>query len=92
MDVSERHKVGIIDEGSNSKDKMIKRSPSKNSNKTTSYLTPEARLAFTKLRKILTKALILQHFDLESHIRIETDVSDYAIGGVLSQLTLDNLG
>ena len=30
---------------------------------------------------------MLYHFDPESHIRIETDVSGYAIGGVLSQLS-----
>ncbi len=37
------------------------------------------------------EALILNHFDLERHIRIETDVSGYAIGGILSQLTSDDL-
>ena len=52
-----------------------------------SFLTPKARSAFNCLQLAFTKALILQHFDLECHIPIETDVSGYAIGGVLSQLT-----
>ena len=56
------------------------------------FLIPGAKLAFTKLRQAFLKAPILHHFDLERHIRIETDVLSYAIGGVLSQLTLDDLG
>ena len=74
--------------------KTVKRSPltSKNLNRAMSYLTSKARLAFIQLRKTFTKAPILQHFDPEYHIRIETDVSGYAIIGVFSQLTLDNLG
>ena len=54
------------------------------------FLTSGARMAFTKLRQAFIKALILHHFDLERHIRVETDISAYAIGGVLSQLTSDN--
>ena len=56
------------------------------------FLTPKARLAFTKLRQVFVKAPILHHFDLKRHIQIETDASGYAIVGVLSQLTSDNLG
>ena len=51
-----------------------------------SFLTPEARSAFNRLRLAFTEAPILRHFDPECHIRIETDASGYAIGGVLSQL------
>ena len=40
---------------------------------------------------MFTKALILQYFDPECHIRIETDASGYTIGGILSQLTSDHL-
>ena len=50
-----------------------------------------ARKAFTKLRQTFIKAPILHHFDPERHIRVEMDVSGYAIGGILSQLILDNL-
>ena len=51
-----------------------------------SFLTPGAREAFNCLRLAFTKALILWHFDPKCYIRIETDESGYAIGGVLSQL------
>ena len=92
--MAEDAEVGSIAGGGDCKDKMVKRSPftSKNLNGTTGYLTPGAKQAFTQLRQGITKALILQHFDPKCHIRMETDVSGYAIGGVLSQLTLDNLG
>ena len=55
----------------------------------TGYLTPKAREAFTQLRQAFTEAPILRHFDLKCHIRIETNASGYAIGGVLSQLNFD---
>ena len=51
-----------------------------------------AKLAFAELRQAFVKALILYHFDPEYHIRIETDVSRYAIGGVLIWLILDDSG
>ena len=69
---------------------------SKNSSKSkktvglSDFLTFGARLMFTELRQAFLKAPILHHFDPERHIQIETDVSGYAIGGVLSQLTSDN--
>ena len=43
-----------------------------------------AKLVFTKLRQVFFKAPILHHFNPERHIRIEMDVSDYAINGVFS--------
>ena len=56
------------------------------------FLTIGARKAFTELRQAFIKAPILHHFNPERHIRIETDASGYAIGGVLSQLTSDDSG
>ena len=56
------------------------------------FLTSGARKAFTELRQAFIKAPILHHFDPKRHIRVETDASGYAIGGVLSQLTSDDLG
>ena len=91
MDVAKHNKVGIVSGGDYCEDETVKRSPSKNSNGATGYLILKTRLAFNKLRKTFTKAPILQHFDSECHIWMETDVLSYAIGGVLSQLTLDNL-
>ena len=49
-----------------------------------SFLTPKARAIFNCLRLAFMKAPILRHFDLEYHIWIKTDVSDYVIGGMLS--------
>ena len=55
------------------------------------FFTPRAKLAFTKLRQAFVKALILHYFDPKYHIWIEMDALGYAIGGVLSQLILDDL-
>ena len=55
------------------------------------FLTPGAKLAFTKLRQVFLKAPIFHRFNPERYIRIKTDVSGYAISGVFSQLTSDNL-
>ena len=53
------------------------------------FLTPDAKKAFNRLRQAFIEAAILQHFDLKSHIRMETNASGYAIGGVYSQLSSD---
>ncbi len=57
-----------------------------------SFLIFEARKAFIELRKAFVEAPILNHFDPKRHIQIETDVSGYAIGGILNQLISDNSG
>ena len=73
-------------------------SKSKNSSKSiemvgsSNFLTLGTKLAFTKLSQALFKTPILYHFDPKHHILIEINVSGYAIGRVLSQLTLDDLG
>ena len=54
------------------------------------FLTFATKKAFNHLGLAFIKALILRHFDLESHIRIETDALSYAIGGVSSQLNLES--
>ena len=56
------------------------------------YLTLTAKKTFNYLWHAFTQAPILQHFDLEQHIWIKTDASSYAIGRVLSHMTLDDLG
>ena len=56
------------------------------------FLTSGAKKTFTELRQAFIKAPIFHHFDPERHIRVETDASGYAIGGVLSQLTSDDSG
>ena len=92
MDVAEHYKVGIASGGGDCEDKTVEKSSFKNLNGVTGYLIPKARLAFNKLRKAFTKAPIFQHFDPKCNIPIEIDVLSYAIGGILSKLTLDNLG
>ena len=77
--------------GGDCENATVEKSPSKNLNKA-GYLSPNAKKVFNHLRHMFTKAPILQHFNPEWHIRIETNTSGYAIGAVLSRLTSDNLG
>src|SRR5262249_32335254 len=42
--------------------------------------------AFNTLKTAFTSAPVLVHYDPENHIVIETDSSDYAIAGILSQI------
>ena len=83
--------VADSDGGSN---KTVKKLPpyTKPTIKAIDYLTPNSKVAFNQLKKAFIKAPIFCHFDPEYHIRIEIDASGYTIGGVLSQLILDNLG
>ena len=64
----------------------------KSKKKESGFFTSGARMAFTKLRQAFIKTLILHHFDPKHHIQVKTDTSGYGIGGIFSQLTLDNLG
>ena len=91
MNMAESHDVDIISSSGNKQDKTVKKLLFKKSNKASNYLIPKARLVFTQLRKTFTKAIILGYFNLECHIRIKTNVSNYAISSVLSQLTLNHL-
>ncbi len=60
--------------------KKSKTSQAKNlSSQSGLLLIADARRTFTKLRQVFVKASILNHFDPERHIRIETYVSGYAI-------------
>ena len=91
--MAENAQFGSIGGGGNYEDEMVKRSPltSKNLNRTIGYLNPNAKQTFTQLKQAFTKAPIPQHFDPEYHIRTKTNASGYTIGGLLRQLTLDNL-
>jgi hypothetical protein len=48
-----------------------------------------AKKAFVKLKATFTSAPVLAHFDPEKPISLETDASDFAIAGILSQPGLD---
>ena len=54
------------------------------------FLTLNIKKVFNQLRLAFIKAPIFRHFDLKSHICIETDASSYAIGRMLSQLNFDS--
>ncbi len=69
----------------------VEASRAKNLSQSGFFLTVDTRKAFTKLKQAFIEALILNHFNLERHIRIETDFSGYAIGGILSYLTSNDL-
>ena len=56
------------------------------------FFTLTARLAFTKLKQAFVKILIFHHFDLKYHIWIKINILGYAIGEVLSELVLNDLG
>ena len=49
-------------------------------------LTPKAEKAFEKLKRAFIAAPVLKYFNPELPIRVETDVSGYAIGGILRSL------
>lgn len=50
------------------------------------FLTLNGRKAFNYLRQTFIKALILQHFDLECHIMIKTNISGFPICRVFGSL------
>ena len=68
---------------------LLKANFAKNNSFGTDFLAFKAKKAFMHLQKAFTKAPILRHFDSEYHIHIKIDTSGYAIGRILSQMTLD---
>lgn len=50
-----------------------------------------SKWAFVNFKQDFSMALILNHFYLQNHILIKTDVSDYVINGIFGLLTLDDL-
>ena len=47
--------------------------------------TADAHAAFQKLKRVFTEAPILQHFDPEKPITLQTDASGFAIAGIMNQ-------
>ena len=64
--------------------KSKKLSKSKKMVGSSDFFTFEARLAFIKLRQVFVKAATLHYFDPKCHIRIEINISGYAIGRIFS--------
>ena len=88
--VGSRANGTIVNLSKNEKSRKSTHVPNIGAMEEPNFLTPNAKKAFNHLRLAFIKASILRHFDLESHIRIETDASGYAITRVLSQLNLDS--
>ena len=73
-----------------SKKKLLKIGNSTNFNTIetgSKFLILNVKTSFYCLQLALTKAPILQHFDPECHIWIETDILGYTIDEILIQLT-----
>ena len=51
---------------------------------------PDYKRAFSKLKQAFTLAPILQHFDWNKPVTVETDASDYVVAGVLYQPDSDD--
>lgn len=53
------------------------------------FLHSRAKKAFIRLQKAFTKAPIIYHLDSKTYIWIETNISSFTIGRILSQIDLD---
>ena len=99
-DLTQRDDDNQVDRGS-SNDRSLSKSMLKNAKSRIQthiratrepiFLNSGTREAFNHLRQAITKAPILQQFDPKYYIRIKTDALGYTIGGVLSQLTSDQV-
>ena len=54
------------------------------------FLISKAKKTFNYLLLAFIKALIFSHFDQKNYIQIKTDILNYTIDRVLSQLNLDS--
>ena len=81
---SDRANETVVDSSKfkNKKSKKLTRMPNIGAIGEPNLLTPNTKKAFYHLRLAFIKALILQYFDLESYIWIETNASSYAIGEI----------
>lgn len=57
----------------------------------TCFLSTQASVVFTYLKKAFSKTLILYHFNSERHIRIQIDIFSFGIDEIFSQLTLRHM-
>ena len=70
----------VVNSSKNKKSKKLTRVPNIKVTGKLNFLISSTKKVFNHLWLAFIKAPILQHFDLENHIRIETDVLGYAIG------------
>ena len=76
----------VVNLSKNKKSKKLMYMPNIEDTREPNFSTPNAKKTFSYLRLAFIKASIFWNFDLESYIWIETNVSGYSIGEVLSQL------
>ena len=74
----------IVNLFKNKKSRKSTHVPNIGATRESNFLIPDVKKAFNHLCLAFIKASIFQHFDLESHIRIKTNSSDYVIGRILS--------
>ena len=74
----------------NKKSKKLMHMPNIRAMKEPNFLNSNPKKVFNNFWLAFIKAPIFWHFDLESHIQIETNASDYAIDGVLRQLNFNS--
>ena len=72
---------------SDCKDKIVEKLLFKNLNRAISYLSYNIKQKLMQLKQAFTKTSILQTFDIEYYMQIETHVSGYTIKNLLSQIT-----
>ena len=89
FEIDDRANKTVINLLKNNKSKNLKHILNIKAIKKSIFLTFNAKKIFNNLKQAFIKVLILQYFNLKSYILNKTDVLDYAINGVLSQLNLD---
>ena len=72
----------------NNKSRNLMYMPNIKTTKEPIFSNLNAKKVFNYLRLEFIKALILKYFDLKSYVRIEIDISSYAIGRILNLLNL----
>ena len=80
----------VVNLSKNKKFRKLTHVPNIKATEKLNFLTSNAKKVFNHLWLAFIKALILQHFDLENHIQIKTDISGYAISRVLNQLNFNS--
>ena len=89
VDSDKRTNETVVNLSKNEKSRSLTHIPNIGAIKELTFLTFDAKKTFNYLWLAFIKASIFQYFDLKSHIQIETNISGYAIGGVVNYLNLD---
>ena len=80
----------IVKSSKNNKSKNLTYILNIRATKKLTFLIFNAKKVFNYLKQLFIKALIFRRFDLKSYVKIETDISGYAMNKVLTQLNLNS--